>query len=87
MPISLRLISPKATAGSLDYSESLSPITCSPMFVIQRWPGGKASAEWQSKYIYTSSSILSRFIENDAFRQLLDCIPMPHDALLSELMK
>ena len=57
------------------------------MLVIQRRLGGGQVAEWQSKYIYTSSSILGRSIENDAFRQLLDCIPMPHDALLSELMK
>jgi len=57
------------------------------MLVIQRRLGGGQVAEWQSKYIYTSSSILGRSIENDAFRQLLDCIPMPHHAWLSELMK
>jgi hypothetical protein len=56
------------------------------MFVIQGQLRGGQVAEWQPKYIYTSSSILSRSMENDAFRQLLDCIPMPHHALLSELM-
>jgi hypothetical protein len=70
-------------ANLLSAINYLLPHACNPKM---SWRG-KQVTEWQSEYIYATASILSRSMENDAFRQLLDCIPMPHDALLSELMK
>ena len=71
------------SASLLSAINYLLPHACNPKAT---WKGEQVT-EWQSEYIYATASILSRFIESDAFSQTIDCIPMPHDALLSKLMK
>ena len=70
-------------ANLLSAINYLLPHACDPRAT---WKG-KQVTERQSEYIYATASILSRFIETDAYSQIIDCIPRPHDALLSKLMK
>ncbi|MGJ8640035.1 MAG: chondroitinase-B domain-containing protein [Opitutaceae bacterium] len=50
------------------------------------WPGEQVT-EFQFEYLYATVSILSGFVEDPKILKLLEQMPVPQDALLSELMK
>ncbi|NDV61358.1 hypothetical protein G0Q06_02710 [Puniceicoccales bacterium CK1056] len=50
------------------------------------WPHEQVT-EWQTEYLYATTSILSGFFQDSRYDRILECIPAPHDALLSKLMK